>query len=316
MDNVELFGNAEDNSIANDQNADPNQGDGGGSADENLDLLTPEIDVEVPGADDTQEAAAGEKDKSPKEEKPAKDDPSRFQYWQSQADQYKRQLELERQQYQAAAAYAPIAKYLQENPQLLDVLERELQGGHPAQGAPVQRQQAEQRTSLERPEKPLKPRNYDPNETDPESDSYKYRQAMAEYQENLMEYMVSRDEYREQQARERERLEQEQRRQQEQMSQTANMLKVEYGMNDFEAQDFLRTMMDPQSVTIENLIALYRMRHNGGNKQGAEAKRKAQEILERSGKKVPLPAGVGGVNAPQVSDEDIFNASLSFYGNR
>lgn len=309
--NVDLLGNAEDTPISNDnENVDAQQG-ATNDQDPDGDSYVPEI--EMPEGDTSVE---GDDQDAPKagEPKPAKEDETRFQYWQSQADQYRKQLEQEREQSQSLNTYAPIAKYLQENPQLLDVLERELQGGHPAQGTPAQGQQAPQQTSLERPEKPLKPRNYDPNETDPESESYKYRQSMAEYNDNLLEYMVARDEYRETQMAEQKRAAEQQQQKQAQMTQTAQMLKVEHGMNDYEAQDFMRTMMDPASVTVENLIALYRMKQGAANGQGAEARQKAQEILKRQGRKVPLPAGVGGVNTPNYSDEDVFNASLSAIG--
>jgi hypothetical protein len=312
---VNLFGDAEDNSIAQGEGTDQQESQAGAGQNQDGDSYVPEIDV--PEGDTSEE---GEDEQASKEdkEKPAKDDPARFQYWQSQADQYKRQLELERQQQQGMAAYAPIARYLQENPQLLDVLERELQSGHPSQAGPPRGvgEQPGERTSLERPEKPLKPRNYDPNETDPESDSYKYRQSMAEYQENLIEYMVARDERRESQAEEQRRIAEQHRQQQEQMAQLASTLKVEHGLNDFEAQDFMRTMMDQSSVTLDNLVKLYKITQGDRGKQSAEAKRKAQDIVNRTGRKVPLPAGVGGVNAPQVSDEDIFNASLAHFGNR
>jgi hypothetical protein len=310
MENVELLGNAEETPIS--ENNDNVEAQSGATEDQEQggDSYVPEI--EVPEGDTSAEDTDQDAPKTG-EPKPAKEDETRFQYWQSQADQYKRQLELERQQYQEQAAYAPIAKYLQENPQLLNVLERELQSGHPAQEAPAQGQQAQQ-TSLERPEKPLKPRNYDPNETDPESESYKYRLSMAEYNDNLLEYMVARDEHRESQMAEQRRIAEQEQAKQTQMSQLAQTLKVEHGFDDYKAQDFMRTMMDPSSVTLENLIALYEQRLNAQKGGGAEARQKAQEILKRQGRKVPLPAGVGGVNTPNYSDEDVFNASLSAIG--
>jgi hypothetical protein len=309
MENVELLGNAEETPISNDnENV---EAQSGATDDQNQggDLYIPEIELPE---DNT--PAEGDGPDAPKtgEPKPAKEDETRFQYWQSQADQYKRQLELERQQYQELAPYTPIAKYLHEHPQSLNVLERELQSGHPAQEAPAQGQQARQ-TSLERPEKPLKPRNYDPNETDPESESYKYRLSMAEYNDNLLEYMVARDEHRESQMAEQRRIAEQEQAKQEQMSQLAQMLKVERGFDDYKAQDFMRTMMDPSSVNLDNLIELYE-RISAQRGGGVEARQKAQEILKRQGRKVPLPAGVGGVNTPNYSDEDVFNASLSAIG--
>jgi hypothetical protein len=308
--NVELLGDAGANPISEDNANVESQADATQNPDG--DLYIPEI--EIP---DGNTSGEGEQQQQPAEgQKPPKEDPTRFQYWQSQADQYKQQLELERQQNQSLNTYAPIAKYLQENPQLLDVIERELQGGHPQQQAPVQGQQAQQRTSLERPEKPLKPNSYDPNETDPESASYKYRQALANYNDDLIEYMVARDEYREQQMQEQRRLAEQEAQKQGQMKQMSQMLQVEHGLNDFEAQDFMRTMMDPSSVTLDNLIALYRMKKGGHGQQAAQAQQKAQDILNRQGKKVPPPAGISGANAPQYSEEDIFNASLFHFGNR
>jgi hypothetical protein len=310
--NVELLGDAGGDPISGD-NANVESQPGATQEDQGSDSYIPEI--EIPESDtntegESQQASSEDKEKS------AKDDPTRFQYWQSQADQYKRQLELEREQSQALGTYAPIAKYLQENPQLLDVLERELQGGHPQPQAPVPGQQVQQRTSLERPEKPLKPNNYDPNETDPESPSYKYRQALANYNDDLIEYMVARDEYREQQMQEQRRMAEQEAQKQGQVKQLSQQLQVEYGLNDFEAQDFMRTMMDPSSVTLDNLVDLYRVKKGGRGQQTAQVQQKAQDILNRQGKKVPPPAGISGANAPQFSDEDVFNASLHHFGNR
>lgn len=104
-----------------------------------------------------------------------KDDPQRMQFWQSKADKYKSELDSLRSQ-------EPVLKYLSENPekasQVYDVLLDKGSSNNVTEAQPA------------RPDRPQKPASYNVEDAigDPTSDSYKYKQAMEDFQMKLIEY--------------------------------------------------------------------------------------------------------------------------------
>ena len=113
----------------------------------------------------SQEVGEGETAETQITEEP-KNDPSQFQYWQSQAD--KRQAEVDMLKSQMADVMSKV--------------------GQPA-AAPV----VEKETVLEKPVKPSKPADFDRSEalTDPDSTSAKYLAKQESYLEAMSEYVAN-----------------------------------------------------------------------------------------------------------------------------
>jgi hypothetical protein len=160
-----------------------------------------------------------------------KEDPSQFQYWQSQAD--KKDAEL------------------QELKSRLDKVEAQSQ---PAQTQPTPAPEVPQ--EIVKPVKPVKPSDFDSSEalTDPNSKSAKYVAARDSYLDDMTEYY-------EKQETQRNMAVQQQIAQQKKASSEAklvNDLQTNYGYTPAEAQDFIVKMSAPESLSLDNLVKLHR----------------------------------------------------------
>ena len=81
-----------------------------------------------------------------------------------------------------------------------------------------------------------------------------------------------------------------------------------YGMQEGEAVDFMSKMSDPNSITIDNLVQLYRLQ-GSGNAEGTQAPAApSQQFTQtKNAQQVPSPMGVmpsGQSNADGRSMED------------
>ena len=116
---------------------------------------------------------------SSQEQSSAKADPSRFEYWQSQADKVKGELSATQQE---------LAYYREQAMQSAQQ--------SPSNGQPVEQAQE---TSLKPPVKPEKPVNYNEVDAynDPESASFKFRMQKEQYQDDYLSYMETKDANRE-----------------------------------------------------------------------------------------------------------------------
>ena len=80
-----------------------------------------------------------------------------------------------------------------------------------------------------------------------------------------------------------------------------------YGMNETETNDFMSKMSDPNSITIDNLVQLYRLQNSGGEQQQAPAAPSQTFTQTKNAQQVPSPMGVmpsGQSNAESKSFED------------
>ena len=222
-------------------------------------------------------------------QQPAKDDPSRFEYWQSQADKVKGELS----QTQKERAY---------------YREQAMQQQQPPNGQPNGQQV--QKNSLQPPVKPEKPVNYNEVDAynDPESVSFKYRLDKERFNDEYIGYMEKREENREREYAERYQkamIEQE----------TTNLRNNayshavnSYGWSPDQARGFVDWASNPNNVTIDHLAKLYQMK-DAPNAQVQQ--RKDAIIKEREIVSMPRTASVEtGKSEPPMSDEDIFNAGL------
>ena len=227
-------------------------------------------------------------------QQPAKDDPSRFEYWQSQADKVKGELSQTQQE---------LAYYR----------EQAMQQQQPPNGQPNGQQVQE--NSLQPPVKPAKPVNYNEVDAynDPESTSFKYRLEKERYQDDYMGFLEQKDEVRERQMRAQ--YEQAYAEQQTNLVKNSAMSHAMngYGFDQTKAGDFVNWASNPNNVTVDHLIKLYMMKDapDARVEQKKQEMKKSQEVLA-----MPRSAAVetGTAESPQ-SDEDIFNQAL-LLGNK
>lgn len=242
--------------------------------------------------------------KQPQQEQKPPIDPQdpqgkRFAHWQSEAmREANARKDLERQ-LNEINPYIPIVRYIQENPNILDTIESSL--GQP---------QAEQPKGPERPVPPTKPDGFNKAESfnDPESESFKYREANETYREQLAEFLLNKEQQREEEYKRA----QEERKMVEQrnakLQGVATQLTTQYGFSQNDAAEFISLYDNDKVVTLDNLVQLYKIQKG---KVAPQTNPKVQQMLQRQGKQAPLPAGInGGETQMPVSDEEIFNASI------
>ena len=218
-------------------------------------------------------------------------DTTRYQYWQSQADKYKNELESIKQQQ-----------------------------------VPVQQQQiAETEPTVEEfpeaPDRPQQPRTFNREEAyaDPNSESARYLNELENWRDDMNEYNSLKSQYQTAliedkfNKMENDRIEAAKRQEAAQMQaeQTANIkshVMGHHGMNENEANDFMTKMSDPNSINIDNLVQLYRMQQGGAAPQNnAPAQPSASFQQTKNAQQVPSPMGVmpsGQSNADSRTMED------------
>ena len=233
---------------------------------------------------------------------PANNDDTRYQYWQSQAD-----------------------KQANENTQLRDEL-NQMKG----QLGAIQANQAHapQQGAVQEdvefpppPEKPVKPVGYNREEaySDPTSASARYMDEVESWRDDIDEYNSAKSNYNNLMVQDR--LEQmEQRRinevrqreaaiqQQRQMSQLRNHVAQNYQMPKEEIDDFIVRMSDPNSISMDNLVQLYRMQKGSGNTTPTQNTGVPSSTFQQTqrAQQVPQPMGVqtSSGNVDQGSAED------------
>jgi hypothetical protein len=235
----------------------------------------------------------------------------RYEYWQSKYDQKASEYNRMEEKIKSLENVAPIAKHIEENPWILDNVAKSLSGD--TQGVSGK---TESQGSPKKPERPSKPSNYDPSEAymDPDSASFKYRDALDGYREDLVSYQEDMETHRLAQADQQYALQQKQqqeamaRQQQEAMQ---RHLQEGYGYTPERANEFIQYYSSPDSISLENLVALDRIR-NAPSTAEVETRQKATMMKNRQNKvNIPPPASVGGgENQPQYTDEDLFNLGL------
>ena len=277
-----------------------------GSAQENT--LTPTDAFTAPSGEEApQEAPSVEETPQPVD---PKNDERRYQYWQSQAA--KRENELRQMQ------------------ERMQTYEQNMQ--QPAQQYAPQQQEPQREEFPDPPEKPGKPRNFNRQEAfeDASSESARYLDEVEEWRDNMDEYNTLRVQYenavtqeriqnQEAQRRQTEAQRQAYRQQQEQLSQVNELVQGHYGLSPEESQEFIQTMSDPSSITVDNLVQLYRLQKGQGGgapvNQGQPAQPSPQFQQAQRAQQVPQPMGVqptAGNNQAPAEDQIMDNMIADF----
>ena len=271
--------------------------------------LTPtDAFTEASGEEAPKEAPSVQETTQPLE---ARNDDTRYEYWQSQAakkDNELKQMQDKVQQYQSYASQQTATQV-------------------PATQQPEQ--------FPEPPEKPGKPRIFNRQEAyeDPNSESARYLDEVDEWRDTMDEYNSLKTQYdnamlKEQvdaqraQQEQTERVRQAQIQQAGQMQEVSNLVQGHYGMNQQETQDFIKTMSDPSSITVDNLVQLYRLQKGQGGgapvNTGQPAQPSSTFQQTQRAQQVPQPMGVqptaGNTTAP--AEDQIMDNMISDFKSK
>ena len=263
-------------------------------------IPTEEVPVDnVAGVDQpiTQEAV---------QETSSKDDSTRFEYWQSQADKAKGELgQIRKELDYYKNSLAPVEQMIRNNPQVLDQLEQT-----PSNGQPQAYPNGLQETSLKEPSAPERPHSYNEVDAynDPDSDSFKYRLAKEQYRDEYLGYLQQKDQVREKEMQAQ--YEQQMAQQQNHMMRTqAHSHAVNsYGWDANKASEFVDWAQNPDNLTMDNLAKLFELRTN----TDPVVQQRTQEMQNQAERlSVPKTAAVQTGKAEQPrTDEQLFSDAL------
>lgn len=272
------------------------------------------VDEEVQSADPILPDQVAQEPAAPEQKAEESDnDTVRYQYWQSEADKARNELES-------------LKKQVAEEPQ--------------------KQEAAKQEESYESfpppPAKPAKPGGFSREEawSDPSSASAKYLDEVDQWRDSMDEYSSLKQDYnvavineeREKLTKERQDI---QRRQAEKEAYDNNVTMIgdhlakTYNASADEIKDFVNVMDKPESVTVDNLFQLYRMRQGGavqgqpegGTIEQAESSTPSQESFDqmKRAQQVPSPMGVlpsANKSTSSSPEETVMDSMLSEYKSR
>jgi len=229
----------------------------------------------------------------------SKNDDTRYEYWQSQAAKKDNELqELKTQQQQMLAMQQQMMQQQQ----------------------PVQPEKKVQEFPAA-PERPKKPRNFSREEaySDPSSESARFLDEQDEWRDNMEEYKELKHQYdiaviQESLNKERDaRVEEVKRReayakQQQEIATVSNEVQTKYGLNQEEAANFIKDMSSADSLTMDNLVQLWRIKQGQGAPVGTPVQPTPSPTFEQTkrAQQIPSPMGVmpSTGNQAQGSTED------------
>ena len=238
----------------------------------------------------------------------AKNDDTRYQYWQSQASKRDNELKELQNKFQQAQN-----QYNAQQPQQAQAPEQQVREEFPPP-----------------PDRPMKPRSFNRQEAyeDSSSESARYLDEVDEWRDNMDEYSTLRHQYdnaiiqenmqkMQTQQEEADKTRQARIQQSNQMREVSELVQGHYGMSQDETQDFIKTMSNPSSITVDNLVQLYRMQKgmatNPATPQNAQPSESFQQA--QRAQQVPQPMGVqptaGNNQAP--AEDQIMDNIISDY---
>ena len=222
----------------------------------------------------------------------AKEDDSQYNYWQSQADKTKSELEALRAEMDALKSQS-VAKKETNEPNLV------------------------------KPTKPVKPSGYDYSEAlaDPDSASAKYLASKEDYLEQMSDFILKKDELREEQmnAAQKEQLARQQHQE------TLTELQLKYNYTPEQAQDFITKMSSPDSMSLDNLVKLHQLNQGVAPQQTEQISEQAQQkqqLMNQRQEKLSIPKPIGvqqgqSVQSPSKDVEDkMMDAMLADFNKR
>ena len=220
----------------------------------------------------------------------AKNDERRYQYWQSQAAKRENELtELRQQVEETQQPQAPVE-----------------------QPAPVEEFPPP-------PEAPRKPGGFSYEEamSDRQSESARYLEEKETWETDIRQYDTLRHQYdlavmQEKLDKQTEYISNEQNQREAQVQQGRQIQQISehvqghYGFNPEDTQEFIRTMSDPSSISMDNLVQLFSMNKAGGQQPAVNAGPSPEFQQMKNAQQIPSPMGVmpSQTNQNTRSDED------------
>ncbi len=257
----------------------------------------------------TTKTDSGETEKAPEQGQPqvsgqdtnqvnidAPNDEKRFQYWQSRADKIANENAALKQQIAQQETVAT------------------------QQMQPQAQEQPAQEEFPPPPPKPGRPRTFNREEaySDPNSESARYLDEVEGWRDNISEYNSLKSQYEnalladklssfEQQRVENVKRAQAQQQVVQQKNEVANYVMGHHGMTQQETTDFINKMSDPNSISLDNLVSLYRLNQGGAAQQNNPAQPSSEFQQVKNAQQVPSPMGVmpsGQTNVDGRTTED------------
>ena len=241
----------------------------------------------------------------------AKNDPERYQYWQSQASKMENELNQIKTQQQM----------MQQNM----MQQQQMQNAQP---------EPEVQKFPDAPQRPTKPRNFSREEaySDSSSESARYLDEVDEWRDNMEEYKDLRHQYDlavmqdKMDKVEASRVEDIKRQQayakrREQIQQVDNLVQNKYGLSAEESKNFIREMSSNESLTMDNLVQLWRMRQGQGNPVGQPVQGNPSPTFQQTkrAQQIPSPMGVmpsTGQQAQGSTEDQIMDRMISDLDSR
>ena len=233
-------------------------------------------------------------------------DEKRFQYWQSEADKAKNENVALKQQ--------------------LGNIQNQIVSAQRAQ-APVQQKQVEEFPPP--PEKPVKPGGFNRAEAleDSSSPSARYLDEVEAWRDDITEYTSMKGEYNNALVKERLDKQQQARVQnikRAQAQQVANQqingiyenVQHEHGLSQQEAESFINDMSKPDSLSVDNLVELWRIKKGGGGGVNTQSTKPSDTFNQQArAQQVASPMGVMPSQQPvqQSSEDSIMDSMISDY---
>tara|TARA_R110002051_G_scaffold66090_3_gene119828 strand:- start:1813 stop:2646 length:834 start_codon:yes stop_codon:yes gene_type:complete len=219
-------------------------------------------------------------------------DQTRFEYWQSQADKAKGELNELRSEVNHYRSQGQNTGPSNEQPQ-----------AYP-------QEQGLQEPSLQVPTEPDRPVSYNEIDaySDPDSDSFKYRLDRDKYRDDYMSFLKEKDEVRETQLTQQYEYEMAMERDNMMKTQAQSHAVNSYGWESEKANTFVKWASNPDNLTIDNLAKLFELRTNP-NPVVAQRTKEMQNQSQRLA--VPRTAVVQSGKAEQPrNDEQMFSDAL------
>ena len=276
-----------------------------------------------PGEQDKQDGG-GEQDDQDTDQGPDENanDKQRYQYWQSRYDKLKAEKDGELGSYKEklAALEAKMDQFAAPQPDQQTKKEPTIDERIAEKSAAIKALDAEV------PQPPQKPTGYSEADayTDPESLSFRYQRQVEAYNGQVTEYLRKRDGLKDElydlkvarveeptknlvrqnamSARERELF---------------DNLKNNHKLSADEAQEFVRMMSSPSSLSIDNLVKFYRFQKGTASPSPPKAPaNRGKPIVPPQHDAAPPPTkgGAGSKEADTPDDNDMFSSSILHFG--
>lgn len=201
-----------------------------------------------------------------------KHDPSRHEYWQREASLLRNELDK-------IKPFVPVARYVLENPQLLQTIEQDLKQKKAGPQGPPQL-----------PKEPERPAEYSEEAaySDPGSASFKYRVALDRHNSAKLDYLIKAQEYDKAQRETVVKQQQQQEQEYREVVRFRDAVMQQYGVPEQDANAFVDWYLNPQ-FTVDQGFQLYRM-NKGMTPATSQGSQPRNTATRASGG--PTPVGV------------------------